>query len=433
LIPGLTGPTGDTNGDGLLNMGETWVYTGTYTVTQEDMDTNGGGDGDIDNIVFVTAVDDEGSPEDDEASEEVYILLNLSDLVTVTKESDLSSVVYSGEVITYTIYIENISNVPVNNVVVDDPLLEDEHYVSGDINNNDILDPGEIWIYEGTYTVTQDDIDNNGINEYAEIDDDGDIDNCVTVSASGLNGLDFGTAQGCVSVLIEYISDAVSVVKEADVESVSNPGDVITYTFTIANIGNYAISELNVTDPLIQDLTFISGDDDNDGLLDVNEVWIYQGTYTVTLEDLLGFGINSIGEVDGDGDIDNIVYVNGYNPGGESIDEASDTAEVIVNFIYIPDAFSPDGDDTNEEFEIIGIAEHYPNFTIRIYNRWGNLVYDYDNNGSLSPEWWDGISNGRLTIDKNKKVPTGTYYYVIDFNDGEREPLVDWIYLTRNE
>ncbi|MCC7520551.1 MAG: gliding motility-associated C-terminal domain-containing protein, partial [Flavobacteriaceae bacterium] len=87
----------------------------------------------------------------------------------------------------------------------------------------------------------------------------------------------------------------------------------------------------------------------------------------------------------------------------------------------------------NEVFEIIGIEEQYPDFTIRIYNRWGNLVYDYDNNGSTDPEWWDGISNGRVTINKGIKVPTGTYYYVIDFNDGEREPLVDWIYLTRSE
>jgi uncharacterized repeat protein (TIGR01451 family) len=43
-----TGGTG-TNGDGILDVGETWTYSYTYTATQADIDSNGGGDGDIDN------------------------------------------------------------------------------------------------------------------------------------------------------------------------------------------------------------------------------------------------------------------------------------------------------------------------------------------------------------------------------------------------
>ena len=41
--------SGDTDPDNLLDVGETWHYTASHTVTQAELDTNGGGDGDIDN------------------------------------------------------------------------------------------------------------------------------------------------------------------------------------------------------------------------------------------------------------------------------------------------------------------------------------------------------------------------------------------------
>ena len=40
---------GDTNNDDLLESVETWTYTASHTVTQAEIDSNGGGDGDIDN------------------------------------------------------------------------------------------------------------------------------------------------------------------------------------------------------------------------------------------------------------------------------------------------------------------------------------------------------------------------------------------------
>src|SRR5207247_2031006 len=37
----LTSPTGDTSDPGVLNLGETWTFTGSYTVQQSDIDSNG--------------------------------------------------------------------------------------------------------------------------------------------------------------------------------------------------------------------------------------------------------------------------------------------------------------------------------------------------------------------------------------------------------
>jgi len=53
LIETLTGPAESKDTDGILDVGETWTYTGKYTVTQEDIDTNGGCDGYIDNVAMV--------------------------------------------------------------------------------------------------------------------------------------------------------------------------------------------------------------------------------------------------------------------------------------------------------------------------------------------------------------------------------------------
>ena len=49
IINYLTGPAESLNADLILEIGEIWVYNGTYTVNQTDIDSNGGGDGFIEN------------------------------------------------------------------------------------------------------------------------------------------------------------------------------------------------------------------------------------------------------------------------------------------------------------------------------------------------------------------------------------------------
>ena len=96
------------------------------------------------------------------------------------------------------------------------------------------------------------------------------------------------------------------------------------------------------------------------------------------------------------------------------------------------DSFSPDGDGVNDTFVIPGLAEAYPNFKMKVYNRYGNIVYNYQNNGKKVPNWWDGKSQGRLTISGNSDmVPAATYWYVIDFNDGETKSFQSWLYLNK--
>ncbi len=96
----------------------------------------------------------------------------------------------------------------------------------------------------------------------------------------------------------------------------------------------------------------------------------------------------------------------------------------------IPDAFTPNHDDLNPVWKI-PILYHYPNFKLEVYDRWGNLVYDYDNAGAMEPTWWDGYSTGRLNFQDGKPLPSGTYFYLIDFNDGKKQPVTGWVFLSR--
>ena len=110
------------------------------------------------------------------------------------------------------------------------------------------------------------------------------------------------------------------------------------------------------------------------------------------------------------------------------------SCDVIINpnpfSDLIPNTFTPNGDGVNDTFEIPALMQ-YLNFKLEIFNRWGNKVYDYSNNGNVSPIWWDGYSNGRMTLNSNKPLPIATYYYVIDFNDGLTAPKQGWVYLNR--
>ena len=132
---------------------------------------------------------------------------------------------------------------------------------------------------------------------------------------------------------------------------------------------------------------------------------------------------------------------NDGNPTGVNDDGFGDCDnDGIPNYLdpdscdLIPNGFSPNGDTDNDTFIIPAVADA-PNFSIEIYDRWGNIVYDYKNEGRTGNaiQWWDGYSDGRMTISKDKKlVPVGTYFYIINFNDTDnnRKPIQGWVYVN---
>ena len=96
--------------------------------------------------------------------------------------------------------------------------------------------------------------------------------------------------------------------------------------------------------------------------------------------------------------------------------------------VVIYNLVTPNGDGKNDYFLIENINK-YPNNRVEIFNRWGIKVFEtssYDSNGDGSFNVFNGYSNGRVTVDKGKKLPSGTYYYVVtyEYKDSSGSRLV---------
>ncbi len=94
--------------------------------------------------------------------------------------------------------------------------------------------------------------------------------------------------------------------------------------------------------------------------------------------------------------------------------------------IMIPDGFSPNGDGTNDTFDIDNANLLYPNFEMEIYNRYGNIVYK----GKASTPRFNGKSNQSRTLGSGD-LPVGIYYYIFNFNDGVTKAKQGTLYLSR--
>lgn len=82
------------------------------------------------------------------------------------------------------------------------------------------------------------------------------------------------------------------------------------------------------------------------------------------------------------------------------------TTPVFDKKLYVPTAFSPNKDGINDEFVIYNI-DQFPEMEVTIYNRWGEVIFISERGYHTK---WDGTLNGVL-------VPTGLYFYRINFND----------------
>ena len=96
--------------------------------------------------------------------------------------------------------------------------------------------------------------------------------------------------------------------------------------------------------------------------------------------------------------------------------------------IVIHNGISANGDGVNDGFMIEHI-EGYPKNNLKIFNRWGVLVYEKD--GYTNREPFDGHSNGRATISADSKLPQGTYYYILEYQDTAEQTHTKkgWLYL----
>jgi gliding motility-associated-like protein len=103
--------------------------------------------------------------------------------------------------------------------------------------------------------------------------------------------------------------------------------------------------------------------------------YIRPGRYSVVL-----FGQNDLGCAD--------VYI------------CTECVVILPRKVFLPNAFSPNGDGKNDVFRVLPTEERTPFSRLEVYDRWGQLVFAGDN--LLS---WDGRSSD------GKPLDAGTYTY----------------------
>ena len=293
---------GDTNLDNQLSTGETWQYTASHTVTQFDLDTNGEGDGVIQNTVTADSL--QTSPVVATAT----VSVDQGADVELTKTADVTSVDAAGDVITYTLTVQNDGNVSLNGVAVTDtqvnivtpitgapvlgpPLVVPEldgDYNVGDTNENGVEDPGETF----QYFIAGDD-NRNGI------EDPGETFEHTNIGDTNQNGIeDPGET-------FQFYN-----IGDTDQDGEEDPGE--TFQFNVSHDATPVTSG-----------GFNVGDTDMDGNLDFGESWIYTVSYTVTQDDIDNGGVVAPGLTH-----DNIATV---TTAIGATDDASESVDIVQN------------------------------------------------------------------------------------------------------
>ncbi|MDT8401059.1 MAG: gliding motility-associated C-terminal domain-containing protein [Bacteroidales bacterium] len=78
------------------------------------------------------------------------------------------------------------------------------------------------------------------------------------------------------------------------------------------------------------------------------------------------------------------------------------------NCLEVSEVITPGVVDGKNDYLVIRNIDLYPNAEIKIYNRWGQLIFSA---GNLDENRWDGTYRG-------KALPVDSYHYILDLGDG---------------
>lgn len=160
-----------------------------------------------------------------------------------------------------------------------------------------------------------------------------------------------------------------------------------------------------------------------------------EAIHIVRWDDAQGFWVNEGGIPDAANQtITTIAPVTGY---GIFTLGTVKTDLVLPDDLVIYTAVSPNSNDKNDFFFIDGI-DRYPNNTVKIFNRWGVEVFKtsgYNETDNV----FKGFSDGRITVSNSKLLPTGTYYYILEYEfpgnatvAAQRVKKAGFLYITTN-
>lgn len=142
------------------------------------------------------------------------------------------------------------------------------------------------------------------------------------------------------------------------------------------------------------------------------DLWLQCDHDSVPLDAQVTGGLGTISVGWGTAGLPGPYYVTGWNDGSYTVTAMDQCPEAISALvlvhsgctIWIPNVITPNGDGENDAWVINGLAKN--GSAVKVFNRWGNLVYGSANYGN---NW------------KANGLPDGTYFYeVVDGRTTER-------------
>lgn len=180
-------------------------------------------------------------------------------------------------------------------------------------------------------------------------------------------------------------------------------GQSISYLLTVTNNGPAAATGIVVTDALPAMLVFDRLQPPGKGTA------AYGRNHTVTwnipqLQARESAMLTILAKAAQAGTIENTATVTAMQP--DSVPANNRATHILhVMPLFIPNAFTANGDGRNDRFRIIGL-ERYPENELTIFNRWGNVVFQQKN----YQQRWDAQGQ-----------EAGTYVYVLRIRDAAGE------------
>ncbi|MET0946050.1 MAG: gliding motility-associated C-terminal domain-containing protein, partial [Flavobacterium sp.] len=226
-----------------------------------------------------------------------------------------------------------------------------------------------------------------------------------TVTVTYTNNCDETTTKS-LNVVVATCSDLTIT------NTVNNPkpnfGEQVTFTVTVNNVGEGNFINTVVSDLLPSGYDFINANASGGTYDQTTTLWTIP-----TLNAGQSVTLTIVAEVLPGGDYLNVATIEISTP--LDVDATNNTASASVEPVCLTvyNEFTPNNDGTNDLFRIDCI-ESYPNNELKVYNRYGALVYSkqhYEND-------WNGTANVSGVINRGDMLPTGTYFYVIDIGNG---------------
>ncbi|MCE2790464.1 MAG: hypothetical protein LW630_11200 [Saprospiraceae bacterium] len=303
--------SGDIGNDQIMQPAETWVYTGSCQVNQQDVDF-----GSFTNIATSNALADlngDGTGEGLVQDKDTSVVLNeFSPMVVVSKQRDkinndpsITKYSLAGDKILYTLKMKNTGNITLFTPVMTDALADTPPlYTGGDSDMDGRLDVNEEWIYRSQCTVTQYMLDKGSFTNIAQGVARWDADmNGSWESMVSDTGTTYTAALQMPHITVK--KTAVSINGNGHTVAYSRAGDIIGYILTLTNDGNITMFQPTMVDPLATTgPSYVSGDIADPGVLNPGETWTYSATHTILQNESSSSIFINVCTGSGDADLD---------------------------------------------------------------------------------------------------------------------------------